>query len=95
MIILFFLLTCLSGLIQEVRTLLYKETPTSIKLPYALGSLFFLFWHEPYINYGLVLSLLFLSIIDFFGNDKIERLNSAFCIVAVVGLIVNFILFYS
>lgn len=95
MIIFFFLLTCISGIFQEVRTLLYKETPTSIKLPYAIGSLFFLFWHEPYINYGLILSLSFLSIIDFFGNDKIERLNSAFCIVAVVGLIANFILYYN
>ncbi len=87
-------ITCISGVIQEVRTLLHKETDKSIRLLYAFGSIFFLFWHEPFINLGLIWFLFIFSIIDIFATKSIQRLNSVFCLVVIIGLIINFILYY-
>ena len=99
MIHLLILFTILSGLIQEIMTLRKNTTPKPISMMYALGSIFFIFWHEPFINLGLIWSLFILSIVDFFVNGKpygkkIKTINAYFCLLILIVLLVNYTIYF-
>ena len=97
---LIFLFTIVSGLIQEVLTLSKKQTPKHVALMYALGSIFFLFWHEPFIHLGLIWALFILAIVDFFVNGKlwgkkIKTINNSLCLLILILLVVNYVISLS
>lgn len=96
MIHLIFLFTILSGLIQESMSLLHKSTHKSISYIYAIGSIFFLFWHEPFIHLGLIFGLFILSLVDYLVKDKpygkgIKNINVYCCLLILILLVVNYI----
>jgi hypothetical protein len=99
MIHLIFLFTVLSGIIQESNTLISKPTPKPISIMYALGSIFFIFWHEPFINLGLIWGLFLFAIIDFIVKQPyrktVSKINTYFCLVILSLLVVNYLLYFN
>ena len=93
MIQLLFILTILSGVIQEFNSILKNPTPKAISIMYAFGSIFFLFWQEPYILYFCFIFLNLFSIVDFVAElkkqERIRVINTWVCLFLLVMLAVN------
>lgn len=70
MIHLIFIAFIISGFISEIDAIRKKETSGTVLLIYAAGSVFFLFWHEPYIGHALIICLAILSVINFLTEKE-------------------------
>jgi hypothetical protein len=62
MIHLIFILFLLSGFIQEITTTLQKDTHKLFTWTHSLTHLFFIFWQESFIVYGIIMAIMLLSI---------------------------------
>lgn len=98
---LFFIFTLLSGLIKEILAILKRHTNIWIESIYALGSLFFLFWKEPYILHGGVIGLLVLSIFHGIAkkeNDKvantIRKMDPYLSLICLVTMFIHYWVYF-
>ena len=99
MIHLLFIFTIISGLIQETNSVFSKQTDKYISMMYAIGSIFFIFWHEQFIDLALIWGLFILSIVDFIiiGKDyqkKVKKINNYFCLIILIGLFIKYLLYF-
>ena len=99
MIHLILLFTILSGIIQETLSITKKVTPKPISMMYALGSIFFIFWHEPFIDLGLIWGLFILSIVDFLiigkrYQKKVKQINNYVCLIILIGLLIKYVYYF-
>ena len=100
MIHLLFLFTILSGITQETFSIFNKQSPKSVSMIYALGSIFFLFWHEPFISLPLIWGLFILAIVDFILGERqngqpIKKFNTYICLILLIGLIVKYLVYFN
>ena len=100
MIHLIFILTILSGIIQEINSIVNHQTVKKVSLMYAFGCIFFLFYQTPLIVWSLICALNIFSIIDFIigftkHKSQIQKINNWICLVILLLLgfyyIINFI----
>jgi hypothetical protein len=78
MIHLIFIAFIISGFISEIDAIRKKETSGTTLLIYAAGSVFFLFWHEPYIGHALIIGLAILSVINFLTEKESPSAHKIF-----------------
>ncbi len=100
MIHLLFLFTILSGITQETFSIFNKQSPKSVSMIYALGSIFFLFWHEPFISLTFIWGLFILAIVDFIVGERqngqpIKKFNTYICLILLIGLIVKYLVYFN
>lgn len=100
MIHLLFLFTILSGITQETFSIFNKQSPKSVSMIYALGSIFFLFWHEPFISLTFIWGLFILAIVDFILGERqngqpIKKFNTFICLILLIGLIVKYLVYFN
>jgi hypothetical protein len=91
-----FVLFLITGFIFEASTLTGKKEDTKLTLPYALGTLLFLFVDRPYIwhlGIELLVIILILNIFaDYLGYSKpwVDKVDSYLCL-----LVLSFIAFHA
>jgi hypothetical protein len=100
MIHLLFLFTILSGITQETFSIFNKQSPKSVSMIYALGSIFFLFWHEPFISLTFIWGLFILAIVDFIVGERqngqpIKKFNTYICLILLIGLILKYLVYFN
>ena len=78
MIHILFIAFLISGFISEVDSIRMKETSNRVFFIYAAGSIFFLFWHEPYIGHPMIIGLGILSVISFLTVNQFPNTHRIF-----------------
>ncbi len=98
---LFFIFTMLSGLTQEILTIIKSRSNLWTSAIYSLGAIFFLFWEEPYILKGGMLGLFILSIVHIIANkekDKISNfiitIDPYLSLLCLVALVINYVIYF-